>query len=85
MPRSPVKELSMPPKLKLDRNFQPCPLDDGEEAYPNGIFEFNIILRRAGLFGHPCPRPATVNQMRDSGSPPGLRPLPPHRFAILLR
>jgi hypothetical protein len=30
----------------------------------------------AGPFGHPCPRPATATQRRDSESPPGLRPLP---------
>jgi len=31
-----------PPKLKLDRDFQPCPVEPGDEMYPNGIFEFNI-------------------------------------------
>ncbi len=28
--------------LKVDANFTPCPVDDGDEIYPNGIFEFNI-------------------------------------------
>jgi hypothetical protein len=29
-------------KLKLDKIFQPCPAEPGDELYPNGIFEFNI-------------------------------------------
>lgn len=29
-------------KLKLDKTFQPCPSEPGDELYPNGIFEFNI-------------------------------------------
>lgn len=29
-------------KLDLDKTFQPCPAEPGDELYPNGIFEFNI-------------------------------------------
>ncbi len=29
-------------KLKLDKNFTPCPVADDDELYPNGIFVFNI-------------------------------------------
>jgi hypothetical protein len=29
-------------KLKLNPKFQPCPVDDGDEIYPNGFFHFNI-------------------------------------------
>jgi len=29
-------------KLKADSNFIPCPVADGDELYPNGIFVFNI-------------------------------------------
>lgn len=29
-------------KLKLDKNFQACPADDGDEIFSNGIFLFNI-------------------------------------------
>jgi hypothetical protein len=29
-------------KLKLNKNFQPLSCDEGDEFYPNGIFEFNI-------------------------------------------
>lgn len=33
------------PKIKkfgIDENFVPCPVNDGDELYPNGIFVFNI-------------------------------------------
>jgi hypothetical protein len=29
-------------KLKLDKKFQACSIDDGDEIFPNGIFLFNI-------------------------------------------
>jgi len=29
-------------KLKTNRRFTPCPIDDEDELYPNGIFVFNI-------------------------------------------
>lgn len=29
-------------KLKINRNFTACPIDDGDELYPNGIFVFNV-------------------------------------------
>jgi ParB/Sulfiredoxin domain len=29
-------------ELRADGNFIPCPVDDGDELFPNGIFEFNI-------------------------------------------
>ncbi|MGO9614276.1 MAG: ParB/Srx family N-terminal domain-containing protein [Dissulfurispiraceae bacterium] len=32
----------MAKKLKADSNFIPCPVADGDELYPNGIFVFNI-------------------------------------------
>ena len=28
--------------LKADTSFVPCPIQDGDELYPNGIFVFNI-------------------------------------------
>ena len=28
--------------LGFEKNFSPCPVKDGDEIYPNGIFEFNI-------------------------------------------
>jgi len=29
-------------KLVSDSTFVPCPAEDGDEIYPNGIFQFNI-------------------------------------------
>jgi len=29
-------------KLKIDRRFTACPIEDGDELYPNGNFVFNI-------------------------------------------
>ena len=28
--------------MQVDNNFTPCPKQDGDELYPNGIFVFNI-------------------------------------------
>lgn len=28
--------------LKVDNDFTPCPVDSGDELFPNGIFEFNV-------------------------------------------
>lgn len=46
---------SEPLRLCLDRCFRPCEALDGEEIYPNGIFEFNITrllayIESAGRF-----------------------------------
>ncbi len=29
-------------KLKKNKNFSPCNIEDNDELFPNGIFEFNI-------------------------------------------
>ncbi|WP_026603620.1 hypothetical protein [Methylomonas sp. 11b] len=29
-------------RFKVDAGFIPCPVNEGDELYPNGIFEFNI-------------------------------------------
>jgi hypothetical protein len=42
-----------PTKLKLDQKFEPCPLAEGDEAYPNGIFEFNITQLLTFVDAHP--------------------------------
>ena len=28
--------------LKVDKAFTPCPIRDGDELFPNGVFEFNV-------------------------------------------
>jgi len=39
-------------RLDLDKNFQPCPTEDGDEFYPNGIFTFNITRMLAYIASH---------------------------------
>lgn len=34
--------MMMMKKLKLDKKFRPCLSDEGDELFPNGLFEFNI-------------------------------------------
>jgi len=29
-------------RMRLDTDFQPVRVDEGDELFPNGIFEFNI-------------------------------------------
>lgn len=33
---------SVPLRLKVDPLFRPCEVQEGDELYPNGIFEFNV-------------------------------------------
>jgi len=40
-------------KLKLDKNFQPSPVAESDEIYPNGIFHFNITRLLAFIEMHP--------------------------------
>jgi len=42
----------MPTKLKLDKKFQPCHVKGGDEAFRNGIFEFNITRLLAFIEAH---------------------------------
>jgi hypothetical protein len=39
-----------PVRLNLDPHFRPCEPVDGDELYPNGIFEFNISRLLGYLF-----------------------------------
>jgi hypothetical protein len=43
----------LPIKLKVDRKFRPCLAEDGDELYPNGIFEFNITRLLSFIEVHP--------------------------------
>jgi hypothetical protein len=42
----------LPARLRLDKGFQPCPVEPGDEIYPNGIFEFNITRLLAFVQEH---------------------------------
>ena len=37
-----MKETELKRKLKINKHFTPCPIDDEDELYPNGIFVYNI-------------------------------------------
>jgi hypothetical protein len=50
---SPARNFPRPIKLKLDKTYRPCPLDEEDEAYPNGIFEFNITRLLTFIDAHP--------------------------------
>jgi hypothetical protein len=52
-------------KLKLNKSFQPCPLENGDEAYRNGIFEFNITRLLTFLDAHPDDFPIEVIPVAD--------------------
>jgi hypothetical protein len=43
----------VPAKLKLSPSFEPCPFEEGEEAFRNGIFEFNVTRMMAFIEAHP--------------------------------
>lgn len=43
----------MAQKPKVDNNFTPCRVDDGDELFPNGIFEFNVTRILEHIAAHP--------------------------------
>lgn len=55
----------MPTKLKIDKSFQPCLAEAGDELYPNGIFEFNITRLLALIEGHGERFPVGLVQLAD--------------------
>jgi hypothetical protein len=48
MPSLPCPD-PLPLRLELDPSFEPCETVDGDELYPNGIFEFNITRLSAHI------------------------------------
>ncbi len=43
--------------MKLKKNFTPPSFDDGDEFFPNGIFEFNITKLLSFIGSHPSAFP----------------------------
>jgi len=43
----------MKKSLKVDKHFAPCPVDEGDELFPNGIFVFNITKLLQYIQQHP--------------------------------
>jgi hypothetical protein len=60
MSLSTSQESPPPITLKLNEKFQACPVDEGEEVYPNGIFHFNISRLLAFLDDHPARFPTAL-------------------------
>lgn len=42
-------------KLKINSRFTPCPVEDGDELFPNGIFVFNITKMTEYVTSHGIP------------------------------
>jgi hypothetical protein len=40
-------------KLKLGKKFEPLPVDDGDEHFANGIFDFNVTKMLAFIAAQP--------------------------------
>jgi len=47
-----MKNSGLNRKLKIIKNFKPCPVDDGDEMYANGIFVFNITKMTAYILSN---------------------------------
>lgn len=45
--------MEIPKKLRASKRFRPCPIDPGDELYPNGAFEFNITKMTAFILSNP--------------------------------
>lgn len=40
-------------RLEVNKNFEPCPANEGDELFPNGIFVFNITKMRECIKNNP--------------------------------
>lgn len=52
--------------FKDRKNFKPCPAEDGEEVYANGIFKFNISKMILYIQNNPAvftPKTVVVNEI----------------------
>ena len=48
-----IERFNKAEKLKVNNKFRPCPVNDGDELYPNGIFVFNITKMNEYLENNP--------------------------------
>ncbi len=46
--------MSKPKRLKADKTFKPLPVEENEEFFRNGIFEFNVTKLLAFIKDHPA-------------------------------
>ena len=64
-------------RLKLNRQFQPCTAEPGDEFYLNGIFEFNITRLLAFIEAQPqqwAPRSVELAEIPQHGDDSHLDP-----------
>jgi hypothetical protein len=55
-------------KLKVDTGFKPLPVSEGDELYPNGIFEFNVTKLLAFIREHPIQFPVEQVEIESLGA-----------------
>lgn len=65
MPSLPSNESAAIAKIKLDKKFQPCHVEEGDEAYQNGIFAFNITRLLAFIDAHAGRFPIDLMALAD--------------------
>ena len=67
----------VPVRLDLDPHFRPCEPEEGDEIYPNGIFEFNItrLLVHIGATGRFRVELVALDEIPYGGKSPGLKEL----------
>jgi hypothetical protein len=69
--------LAVHARLKLNRQFQPCTAEPGDELYLNGIFEFNITRLLAFIEAQPqrwAPQSVELAQIPQHGDDSHLDP-----------
>jgi hypothetical protein len=55
---------SRPKRLELKKHFQPLPREEGDEFFPNGIFEFNITKLLSFISANPSRFPVEEISVR---------------------
>jgi hypothetical protein len=57
------KSSATPARLRPNKRFQPCLINEGEEFFANGIFEFNITRILAFLDADPARYPVELTKV----------------------
>src|SRR5262249_38098473 len=55
-------------KLSVQSDFKPLPVSEGDEMYPNGIFEFNVTKLLAFIRDHPAGFPVEEVEIASLGA-----------------
>jgi len=51
--------------FKIDKRFKPCPVEDNDELFPNGIFEFNVTKMQLFMDENPHLFPLTKARVAE--------------------